>query len=53
MDEGVFMISGNVSKFCITFTLDISSDSAPYSIGGVLRDRHQSKSKNLISPEFQ
>jgi hypothetical protein len=40
------MLSGKVSKFSITFTLDISPDSAPYSISGVLCDCLQSKSKN-------
>jgi hypothetical protein len=46
------MLYGEVSKFSITFTLDISPDSAPYLISGVLRDRRQSKNKNLISLEF-
>jgi hypothetical protein len=39
------MLYGKVSKLYITFTLDISPDSAPYSISGVLWDRRQSKSK--------
>jgi hypothetical protein len=34
-----------VSKSFITFILGISPDSTPYSISGVLRDRHQPKSK--------
>jgi hypothetical protein len=32
-----------VQKLSITFTLDISPDSAPYPIREVLRDRRQSK----------
>jgi hypothetical protein len=39
------VLSRNVSKFSITFILDISYDSAPYPISGVLRDRRQSKSE--------
>jgi hypothetical protein len=38
------VIYGKVSKFSITFTLDISPDSAPYPISGVLRDCCQSES---------
>jgi hypothetical protein len=45
--EGIFVLYGNVSKFPITFTLDISPDSAPYPISGVLRDRHQSDSESV------
>jgi hypothetical protein len=48
----MFMLSVKVSKFSLTFTLGISIDSAPYPISGVLRDRRQSKNKNLISPDF-
>jgi hypothetical protein len=39
------VIYRKVSKFSITFTLDISPDSAPYPISGVLRDCHQPKSE--------
>jgi hypothetical protein len=39
------VLSGNVSKFYITFTLDISPDSTLYPISGVLRDHHQSESE--------
>jgi hypothetical protein len=42
------MLYGKVSEFSITFTLDISPDFAPYSISGVLRDCHQSKSKSVF-----
>jgi hypothetical protein len=42
------MLSEKFSKFSITFTLDISPDSAPYSINGVLQDRHQSKSEAVF-----
>jgi hypothetical protein len=37
----------NVSKFSVTFTLDISPDSTPYPISVVLRDRHQSESESV------
>jgi hypothetical protein len=36
-----------VSKFPITFTFDISPDSAPRPVSRVLRDRHQSKSESV------
>jgi hypothetical protein len=42
------VLSGKVTKFSITFTLDISSDSTPYPIRGVLRDHHQSKSESVF-----
>jgi hypothetical protein len=42
------VLSRRVSKFSITFALDISPDSAPYSISGVLRDRRQSKSEAVF-----
>jgi hypothetical protein len=42
------VFSGKVSKFSITFTLDISPDFAPYSISGVLRDCRQSKSESAF-----
>jgi hypothetical protein len=45
LDEGIFVLSGKVSKFSITFALDLSPVSAPYPIGGVLRYHHQSNSK--------
>jgi hypothetical protein len=47
-DEGVFVLYEKVSKFSITFTLDISPDSAPYPINGVLRDRRESKSESVF-----
>jgi hypothetical protein len=37
------MLSGKVSKFSFSFTLDISPDSALYSISGVLQNHRQSK----------
>jgi hypothetical protein len=37
------MLSGKVSKFSITFALDLSPVSAPCPIGRVLRDHRQSK----------
>jgi hypothetical protein len=40
--------SGRVSKFSITFTLDISHDFAPYPMSGVLRDRRQPKSESIF-----
>jgi hypothetical protein len=46
------VLSGKVSKFSITFTLDISPDYAPYSISRVLRDRRQSKSKKSDQPRI-
>jgi hypothetical protein len=46
--EGIFVLSGKVLKFSITFTLDFSPDSAPYPISGVLRDRHQSESESVF-----
>jgi hypothetical protein len=42
------VLSRKVSKFSITFTLEISPDSAPYPISGVLRDRRQSKLESVI-----
>jgi hypothetical protein len=39
------VLYGKVSKLSITFALDISPDSAPYPISGVLRDRRQSESE--------
>jgi hypothetical protein len=39
------MLSGRVSRFSITFILFISPDSTRNSVGGVLRDRRQSKSE--------
>jgi hypothetical protein len=45
--ECIFMLYGKVSKFSITFTLDISPDSASYSIGRVLQDHHQSESESV------
>jgi hypothetical protein len=39
------VLSGKDSKLSITLVLEISHDSAPYSITGVLRDRHQPKSE--------
>jgi hypothetical protein len=42
------VLSGKVSKLSITFTLNISPDSAPYPISGVLRDRRQSKSESIF-----
>jgi hypothetical protein len=42
------VLSGKVSKFYITFTWDISPDSALYPIGRVLRDRRQSESKSVF-----
>jgi hypothetical protein len=41
------VLSGKVSKFSITFTLNISPDSALYPINGVLRDRRQSESESI------
>jgi hypothetical protein len=43
---GIFVLYVKVSKFSITSTLDISHDSAPYPISGVLRDRRQSESES-------
>jgi hypothetical protein len=37
-----------VSKLSITFILEISPNSAPYPISGVLRDHRQSKSESVI-----
>jgi hypothetical protein len=42
------VLSGNISKFPITFTLDISPYSTPYPISGVLLDHHQSESKSVF-----
>jgi hypothetical protein len=42
------VLSRKVSKLSITFTLDISPDSAPYPISRVLCDRHLSKSESVI-----
>jgi hypothetical protein len=39
------VLYGKVSKLSITLVLDISHDSAQYSISGVLRDRRQPKSE--------
>jgi hypothetical protein len=39
------VLSGKVSKLSITFALELSPVSAPYLIGGVLRDHRQSKSE--------
>jgi hypothetical protein len=41
------VLYGKVSKFSITFTLDISPDYAPYPISGVLRDHHQSELESV------
>jgi hypothetical protein len=41
------VLSRNVSKFLIAYTLGISPDSAPYPIIGVLRDRRQSESESV------
>jgi hypothetical protein len=43
------VLSGKDSKFSITFTLDISPDSALYPISRVLRYRHQSESKSVFN----
>jgi hypothetical protein len=48
LDEGIFVLSGNVSKFSIIFALIISPDSAPYPISWVLRDRRQSESESVL-----
>jgi hypothetical protein len=42
------MLSEKVSQLSITFTLDISPDSAPYSISGDLPDRRQPKSEVVL-----
>jgi hypothetical protein len=42
------VLSRKVSKFSITFTLDLSPESAPYPISGVLRDRRLSKSESVL-----
>jgi hypothetical protein len=42
------VLSGNVSKFSISFTLDFSPDSLPYPISGVLRDRHLSETESVF-----
>jgi hypothetical protein len=42
------VLFGKVSKPCITLVLDISHDSAPYSISRVLQDRHQHKSEAVF-----
>jgi hypothetical protein len=42
------VLFGEVSKFYITFTLDISPDSALVSVSGVLRDRYQPKSEAVF-----
>jgi hypothetical protein len=39
------VLSEKVSKLYITFAVDLSPVSTPYSIGGVLRDHRQSKSE--------
>jgi hypothetical protein len=44
----VFVLSGKVSKFSITFTLGISPDFAPRSVSRVLRDHHQFKSEFVL-----
>jgi hypothetical protein len=41
------VLCGKVSKFSITFTLNISPDSALYPINSVLRDRRQSESESI------
>jgi hypothetical protein len=41
------VLYGKFSKFSDSFTLDISPDSAPYPMNGVLRDRHQSESESV------
>jgi hypothetical protein len=48
LDEGVVVLSGKVSKFYITFTLDIFPDSTPNSVSRVLRDRYPSKSGSVF-----
>jgi hypothetical protein len=42
------VLYGKVSNLSITFTLNISHDSAPYPISGVLRDHCQPKSKSIF-----
>jgi hypothetical protein len=42
------VLSGNVSKFSISFTLDFSPDSLPYPISGVLRDRHLFETESVF-----
>jgi hypothetical protein len=42
------MLYGKVSKLSITLVLNISPDSAPYPISGVLQDHHQSKSEAVF-----
>jgi hypothetical protein len=42
------VLTGKVSKFSITFTLDSSPNYAPYPISGVLRDCHPSKSESVF-----
>jgi hypothetical protein len=42
------MLSGKVSKFSITSILCISPDSAPYSVGSVLRECRQCKSESVF-----
>jgi hypothetical protein len=42
------VLSRKVTKLSTTFTLDISPDSTPYPISGVLRDRRQSKSESIF-----
>jgi hypothetical protein len=42
------MLSGNVSKFSITFILCLCPDSVPYSISRVLRDHRQSKLESVF-----
>jgi hypothetical protein len=39
------VLSRKVSKFPITFTLDISPDSTPRPVSRILRDHHWSKSE--------
>jgi hypothetical protein len=46
------VLSGKVSKLSIAFALDLSPDSAPCPISGVLRGRHQSKSKKSDQPRI-
>jgi hypothetical protein len=42
------VLSGRVSKLSITLVLDISHDSAPYSISGVSRYHHQPMSEAVF-----
>jgi hypothetical protein len=42
------VLSRKVTKLSTTFTLDISPDSTPYPISGVLQDHRQSKSESIF-----